>query len=692
MYKYNFLKSVFSLLTLLSSFSISTNLFAQNPTFEWAQQMGGTSLERGYSIAVDGNGNVFATGFFRETVDFDPGSGTMNLTSNGESDIFIQKLDPNGNLIWATSIGGSGSDEGKSISTDQNGDIYITGTFENTVDFDSGSGTQNLTSNGELDVFILKLDNNGNFIWAKSIGGSDSDISYKINIDPFDNVYIVGSCLGIIDFDPGVGVINAGSNFTDANGFILKLDANGNYSWTNTITSDRDDLIRSVTTDKNGNVYTIGSFQRTINPFVTNIGLVTLTANGYSDIFVQKHDQNGNRIWIRQIGSMHSETGNDIAVDSKENVYSTGFFRNVVDFDPGSSETYVISNGQSDAFVHKMDINGNLIWVKQIGGTSPDEGRAITVDEFDNVYTTGVFDGTVDFNPGPGVASFNSSSGELFIQKLNADGNFRWAVQFGGSFVNESFSITSDNFGNIYTTGSFLGTGDFNPGQDSLNLTSNGVFDIFIHKLSQCQTRTTDQQVACGSYRWIDGNQYTASNNTAQQVFVSSTGCDSIVTLDLTINPALDVSIVSNGTTISANNINGTYQWIDCSKNSAIPGETASSYTTTTTGRYAVEITENGCIDTSDCILVSVVGLNDLHATNPFNLYPNPTEGAITIQFEKAPSEFEVIITDSKGQLVSRKQFQQESLVVFEVNQPAGVYFITIQTPEESRTVKTIVK
>jgi len=165
-----------SILLFLALFSLTTTSLAQN--LAWAKSMGGTSADMGHSIIVDDWGNIYSTGFFDNTVDFDPGIGTHYLTAIGGHDIYIQKLDSSGALLWVKSFGGNLDDIGWSIALDNLGNIYSTGSFNSTVDFDPGPGNSFLTTTAmSQDVYIQKLDSNGNFIWAKSMGG---DIGYDI--------------------------------------------------------------------------------------------------------------------------------------------------------------------------------------------------------------------------------------------------------------------------------------------------------------------------------------------------------------------------------------------------------------------------------------------------------------------------------------------------------------------------------
>ena len=202
-----------------------------NGDFVWAKSMGGpSSLDYGNVIAVNSSGNVYTTGIFQGTVDFDPGAGIANLISAGDRDIFVSKLDSSGNFVWAKSMGGTVYDSGINIVVDSNSNVYTTGKFKGTADFDPGAGTANLTSAGGSDIFVSKLDSSGNFVWAKSMGGTAYDSGYGIVVDSGGNVYTTGEYDGTADFDPGTGTaILTCSGESDI--FVSKLDSNGNFVW-----------------------------------------------------------------------------------------------------------------------------------------------------------------------------------------------------------------------------------------------------------------------------------------------------------------------------------------------------------------------------------------------------------------------------------------------------------------------------
>ena len=406
------------------------------------QIYGGAYDDYGESVTTDASGNVYTTGFFEGTVDFDPGPDTLNLTSNGAVDIFIQKLDPNGNLLWAVSMGGTNVGTGTSITTDAIGNVYTAGWFEGTADFDPGSDTLNLTSAGYSDIFIQKLDPNGNFIWAKSMGGTSYDYPDEITTDALGNVYTTGGFVGTVDFDPDSSVLNLpslGSNDI----FIQKLDPNGNLVWARTMGGAWPDLGNSITIDALGNVYSTGEFGLTVD-FDPGPDTLNLTSNGADDIFIQKLDPNGNFIWARSMGGADYDRGLSITTDAIGNVYTTGYFKYTVDFDPGSDTLNLTSAGAHDIFIQKLDANGNLIWARSIGGTNTDLGVGIITDAIGNVYATGYFEGTVDFDPGSDTLNLTSAGlYDIFIQKLDPNGNLLWASSMGGLMLTWSHQSPS---------------------------------------------------------------------------------------------------------------------------------------------------------------------------------------------------------------------------------------------------------
>ncbi len=520
------------------------NTLAQN--FAWAKSMGNTGNNRGHGIVVDDSGNVYTTGYFHETVDFDPGPGTFNLSSvaANHSDIFVSKLDASGNFVWAKKMGGVFNERGLSIAVDPYGNIYTTGYFEGTTDFDPGVGTFNLSSAGD-DIFISKLDASGNFMWAKKMGGSGDDWGYSITTDTSGNVYTTGVFKETADFDPGAGIFNLTSAGTN-DIFILKLDASGNFIWAKSMGGLSQDISYSITTDATGNVYSTGFFQGTAD-FDPGVGVFNLGSAGGVDIFISKLDASGNFVWAKKIGGTLSDQGKSITLDTNGNVYITGSFEGTADFNPGAGTFNLTSAGGWDIFILKLDTSGNFMWAKNMGGTNHAIGFSITLDNSGNIYTTGYFRGTADFDPGAGTFNLTSVgiSPMIFVSKLDTSGNFVWAKNMGGAGVADNgTSIAVDSSESVYTTGYFGQTADFDPGLGVYNLSSAGFDDIFISKLS-CSSVTTDIQTACDSLTWIDGITYFSSTSSPTFTLTNTESCDSVITLNLTINSNSSIDVIS---------------------------------------------------------------------------------------------------------------------------------------------------
>ena len=473
--------TIFSMLFSISFISVpSAKAWSSAQTA--VSVFGGVGNEFSESTVVDSTGNIYTTGRFANTVDFDPGVGTSNLTSAGLSDVFVLKLDASGNLLWAKSFGAAAADAGLSIAVDSTGNVYTTGFFASTVDFDPGAGTTNLTTAGSSDVFISKLDASGNLVFAKRFGGGISDLGYSIAVDSTGNIYTTGFFQDTVDFDPSAGTTNlTTAGLSDV--FISKLDASGNLVFAKRFGAAEADAGRSIALDSTGNIYTAGYFEQTVD-FDPSAGTTNLTSAGRSDVFVSKLDSSGNLVFAKRFGAAETDVGLSVAVDSTGNVYTTGYFEQTVDFDPGAGTTDLTTGGGSDVFVSKLDASGNLVFAKRFGGSNDDGGISISVDSNGNIHTTGYFEERVDFDPGAGTSNLTSAGGtDVFVSKIDSSGNLLLAKSFGGTANDVGRSITFDSTGNIYTTGEFAGTVDFDPGTGTTNLISAGGNDVFILRL-----------------------------------------------------------------------------------------------------------------------------------------------------------------------------------------------------------------
>mgnify|MGYP002859805407 CR=1 FL=1 len=377
-------------------------------------------------------------------------------------------------LTFAFPIGGGNNeDEATAVATDANGNVYVTGGWYGTADFNPGSGTNNLSNGTGMDIFVAKYDANGNYVWAKQIGGASlSSKATSIAVDAAGNVYTAGYFNGTVDFNPGAGSNTMTSSSQDA--FISKLDANGNYVWAIKIAGTSQEQVNDIAIDASGNLVVTGWFYGTVD-FDPGAGTVALGNTAGSDIFVAKYDSNGALMWAKQLGGTSANlSGNSIAVDATGNVYTTGYFQTSVDFDPDGPSYVLGAQGVLDVFVSKLDVNGNFVWAKSIGGTGADDALGIDLDATGNVYLTGYFEGTCDFDPGSGTAFLSNSAGlDIYVCKLNNNGDYVWAKQIGGSNIDcQGNSVKVGTNGQVYTTGVYGGTVDFDPSGASFQMTA----------------------------------------------------------------------------------------------------------------------------------------------------------------------------------------------------------------------------
>ncbi|MBL7937009.1 MAG: hypothetical protein JNM51_14475, partial [Bacteroidia bacterium] len=469
---------------------------AQKPLLQYIKTIGGAGSNIGDPfVAVDNSGNIYTTGYFSGTLDFNPGVGINNLTSIGSNDAFISKIDSVGNFIWAKNFGGTNDTYSNGLILDGSGNIYINGTFSNTTDFDPNGGITNLTSLGGNDAFILKLDGNGNFIWAKSMGGTGNDAAKSIAVDASGNLIATGTFSGTADFDPGAGISNLTS--TGAGDiFVLKLDATGNFIWAKSMGGSSNDFPGAMNIDALGNIYTTGHYEATAD-FDPSATVFNLTSAGVEDIFISKLDGNGNFIWAKSIGGISTDIAYAIAIDALGKIYTTGYYSGTVDFDPNAGTSNLTSVGGDDVFVLKLDNNGNLIWTKSIGGSGLEYGKTLVLDNIGYIYFSGLYNGTADFDPNSGINNIVPNGiFDVFISKLDTAGNFVWVKSLGGADMEYATAIILDKYNSIYTAGKFAGKVDFDPNTGVKNITSVGTADAFIHKMIQCNLKSMSGNVS----------------------------------------------------------------------------------------------------------------------------------------------------------------------------------------------------
>ena len=481
---------------------------APSPPFQWAKDIGAAGWSAsGTSVVTDASGNVYTVGWFNSylsPMDFNPGTGpadTCFLSSNGNYDIFIQKMDANGNFLWAKSIGAVYDDYPTSVAIDGSGNLYLVGTFTQNVDFDPGPGSYYLDYGNSYGLFILKLDTDGNFVWVKGVLPSEATISTStdqiwgksIALDGSGNICIAGYFDGVnVDFDPAPGpahefIMASAAFYGDA--FIAKYDPSGNFVWAKQLKGSGGNISDTygIKTDASGNVYTTGYYMGTVDFDPGPPGFMMSSKLNTYDIYVLKLNASGIFVWAKSLSGNANEKGLSISLDASSNVYTTGYFSGWVDFNPktGIADTcWLQSKGGNDIFISKLDVNGSFVWAKSIGGTGDDQGLSVFTDPASNVYIAGYYYGTVDFDPGAGYYPLTSAgASDIFVLKLDNSGNFAWANSMGGPGYDAATSVNIDYAGSVIITGNFAGTADFDASAATYYLTSQGSTDVFINKM-----------------------------------------------------------------------------------------------------------------------------------------------------------------------------------------------------------------
>ena len=470
-------------LIILSAFQIGTSA-AQTPGFEWVHTHGASLEDYGNVLVTDDLNNVYACGSFQDTVDFDPGPGVTNLSASGmtgfiqkldangnflwvrtlpqstqsivtdaannliisgtfwgtstystlsgnvtlssptNSDNFILKMNPSGDIIWIKSFGASNQNDYLShTQVDDSGNIYSTGGFYSACDFDPGAGTSNLYSTASsLDIFVQKLTAAGDFVWAKKIGGGLNDMGTALAVRE-NTLFLTGWFEGDVDFDPSAATTIM-NNQGDHDIYLLSLSTDGNFNWAKSFGSALGDLGNDIAITGSGEIYLTGSFKAAID---TDPGTATnlFTADDGADFFVSKLSETGNLIWARKFTGTGYKVAGSLTTLPNNGVVFTGNFDGVVDFDCGPGVNNLVSNGEADIFTVYLDQNGNYIWAGSYGNTGTgmsDASIDICADTQGNVYTIGNFFETVDFDCGTGIAERTTAGFyDVFIQKLNSN-------------------------------------------------------------------------------------------------------------------------------------------------------------------------------------------------------------------------------------------------------------------------------
>jgi hypothetical protein len=691
------------LFTLLFQLAVGQNL-----TLDWAGQLNGRADQT--FLEKDETGNIFLAGSFLGSIDVDLGPsslvflGATKIPFAQGYDIFLSKYTPTGQLIWGKHFN-TGSDHAGvfdfKVSASKN--IYLTGDFRGTVDFDPGPANHFITSSDTVnneDIFVTKLDSLGNHLWTITIPASKPFLSLTKNsivIDSADNVYLAGDFRDTVDFDPSSSTYNLFGNFDQGGNitntpYMAKYDSSGSLVWAQSLYSNGPGGMGNLKLSSTGDLFLMGFFFDTID---FDPGPGTNIHTGPNSTFFCRYTDNGSLVWAKSIPTGQFADGKaGLALDSADNLYATGSFRFSADFNPNPGTDVHAPIGGYDAYILKLGSGGGFKWARTFGGGQTDQGVDIALDDSANVYVIGDFRLTVDFDPGPNTVNFSSQQFfDIFMVKYDTQGSFRRVNVFGGPQRQLANSLLPTNKGFI-ATGTFGGNVDLDPSSKVFNLTAttSTSLDLFLLSLNECahSSRLITTKV-CRSYTSPSGLVWD-STGIYRDTIPNASGCDSVVTVNLTVNNPSTTIQYSKGVLSSA--VSGaTYQWIDCSNsNAAVQGETGQSFFPFKNSSYALVITQNGCTDTSVCFTVSDVGITENDFGDAFAVSPNPTGGDFEVALGHIYHNITLSIYNTSGQLVLQKEYDAKQNLQLNLQAPKGLYLLQIQTQEGKQARFTLVR
>ncbi|MFC0878253.1 T9SS type A sorting domain-containing protein [Saccharicrinis sp. FJH2] len=465
----------FSLLATFICF-VFVGAYAQYD-WQWAISEGGINNETVLSLCSDDSGNLYATGSFRDTVDF----FGQEIGSAGYTDVFVASFDPDGNLNWVMTGGGTYEDTGWDIATD-NAFVYVTGSFTRTATFkDSVLNSVGSASNtDDMDMFLIKLDMEGNIVWSVTGGSTSDDAAKSLALGNDGTIYVTGD----MNYEAVFGDhVTEFKGVTDI--FLAAWNQSGTNLWATSAGGTNYDYGRAVKVLPNGDVVMSGRYAGT-----ATFGDSTITAIDAADAFIAIYNNVG---VFKQLVSLSGGGNEDIQgmdIDSEGNIYVGGWF--MTNLTIGSNTLF--SWGEYDVFLARFSSALEPNWSVKYGASGSDEPRTVHCDTDDNILLAGTFERKVNF----GELEYTSQGyADGFVLLLNSAGNILWGLQSGGTGGQRINGSCSDLNGNYFVGGDFV---------DELKIGNNtlgpaAAYDLFMAKIAEDNVGINEASLA-GSNSW----------------------------------------------------------------------------------------------------------------------------------------------------------------------------------------------
>lgn len=664
---------------------------------------------KGHDICFDKRSNIFLTGSYGGMVDFDPDTGSYFLS--GTSNAYLSKHLPDGSHLWTIGVGGLGFADGLGCETDGQGNVAFYGRFHDTVDFDPGAGVKELIGHFDSSLFVAKYDSLGNL---KSVVELKSNFFClnpatqhgldRFKMDEKGSMYLGGSFKGSSDFDPDPTkqlIYKADGEF---DGYVVKYAPDHKLRWAIHLRSiTRSPYtngcgITSINIGELGDVYVCGAFGDSVDFDPSSSDFIRDAT--YGGQFLAKYDSSGNFLWVRTYAGPSPGLSPlfsipSIALDGNDNVYLVGHFTYTCDFDPGPG-TYYLSAGNWGAYMACYDKSGNFKWVRKVAELAFPSISRISLAGNGQFYITGLYS-QISFFGSKGFITLpvQSNSVEIFLAQIDSGGYCNWALNFGGLNNDYGDGMITDNAGNVLICGEFMGDSvDFNPGAGHAYHGNSLSPSTYFAKYGPCNAspNVVVYDTICQGEKYIfpDGTSSMISK-TDTSLIKRQYGCDSTVIVHLRVEK-FTKEVIGNGPLLTAKQDSATYQWLRCDSTgySMIPGANGKSYTAPKSGEYAVIIRKGGCTDTSACIQYLQSGIDLFTAIDNVKIYPNPTDGLITIDFGKISGGI-IRVYNSTGALILEEEKPELPKQLIDLKAISGLYFIELITAQGNRSFKIAV-
>ena len=722
----------------------------------WGTYYGGSRGENGKSCVTDINNNVYLVGNTHSLSDIAfngfqmTHAGSNNLNPSGSpvlADAFIVKFDSNGVRLWGSYYGGSDLENGNSCATDIYGNVFLSGSTssQNNISF---SGFKD-SLHGGLDGFLVKFDSLGVRQWGTYFGGIGMDPINSCKTDSLNNIFIAGTTSS--DSNIAFGSVHQntfGGGSFDA--YLAKFNNNGVLLWGTYFGGDREDGASCISIDKNNNIFISGNTNSLNN--ISADGHQNTYGGGSRDAFISKFSPNGNRLWASYYGGNSLDIGTTVSVDNSNKVYLggyTGSGGNNIAFSGHQN----VRNGDRDGFLVKFDCatfsdtvitscyffqspSNKYIWDTSgifydtiVNSQGCDSIIEIELNIIDTSYTqqyqvvcdsfvwqlnnqtymnSGTYEHTLTNSNGCDsiiVLNLIVNYSDTINQSIQACNEFTWPANNVTYFQSGVYHFTySNNSGcdsiiildleileESYSTKTITACDEYNWETNNQTYTLSGLYTDTLTSYKGCDsiitlnltilesTSSISEDSSCISYTWSQNGAIIFKSGIYSDTLINVLGCDSILFLDLIID-TVDTRVLDSAASLVAQADNATFQWFNCD-NSFVPvrGATSNVFSPSDNSQYAAEIRQNGCVDTSACYSIFDIGVVE-YENSDIRLYPNPNSGEFSIDLGREFKECTIIIHDVNGRQVARFLEYDSRLVTKSIDVASGVYVVQIFT------------